>query len=161
MPIAWQKRGTFGNGAYVQIMHFISLTRMVRLDGPEDFPCAHFCEPMLFPRSFMVLVYHNFAVGGWRFVLMCLCPVDKSVKTGQTCFDTFITPPRRSARCTCRGPSFVLRTSEDKWIVRDSSYHLPVAKPLAADTNDTSVLRQLAEHAFNRTLGNMIFYGNL
>ena len=52
---------------------------MVHLDGPETFPCAHFCEPMLFPRSFMSLVYHNFAVCGWL----------QDDKTGQTCFATF------------------------------------------------------------------------
>ena len=55
----------------------------------------------------------------------------KMTKQLLTCFLTFITPPRRSARCPCRGPSFVLRTSEDKWIVRGSSDHLPVAKEFA------------------------------
>ena len=62
-------------------------------------------------------------------------------KTGQTCFATFITPPRRPTRCPCRGPSFVLRTSEDKWIVRGSSYNFPLAKTLAAEANNLTSLK--------------------
>ena len=60
-------------------------------------------------------------------------------KQVSNCFATFITPPRRSAKCPCRRrSSFVQCTSEGKgwcaWIVRGSSYHVPVAELTAAGT---------------------------
>ena len=46
--------------------------RIVRLAGPEDMPYTSFRESMLFPRSFMAIVYQIFAVRGWLQSVMVL-----------------------------------------------------------------------------------------